>query len=140
MKTDLETEAFATDAFDLLLCCEVIEHLIANPVNLFSYMLRSLKRGGFIYLTTPNFFKAQNIRSMELRFNPQPVYPKNYSYNETFCFHVREYGMGELIDSAIQAGGSIYAYNFSACWDSPLLARSCPVYERSNLVLLVQKT
>ena len=140
MKTDLTKGSFAIEAFDLILCCEVIEHLIVNPANFFSYLLKSLKKGGFIYLTTPNFFKSQNVRSMELRFNPQPIYPQYYSYAETFHFHVREYGMGELIDAAIQAGGSIYAYNFSACWDAPLLAKSCPVYERSNLVLLVKKS
>ena len=138
MKIDFAKECIAEERFDLILCCEVIEHLIVNPVKFFSYLLKGLKEGGFVYLTTPNFFKAQNINNMKARFNPQPIYPISYGYKEAFHYHVREYGMGELIHAAIEAGGRIYAYRFSSCWDDPKLSQSIPVYERSNLVLLVQ--
>jgi len=37
-----------------VLCCELIEHLMADPMHLMSEVNRILKPGGHLVLTTPN--------------------------------------------------------------------------------------
>jgi 2-polyprenyl-3-methyl-5-hydroxy-6-metoxy-1,4-benzoquinol methylase len=41
-------------AFDIVICCEVLEHLNFNVIPVFREMNRLLKQGGFLYLATPN--------------------------------------------------------------------------------------
>lgn len=59
---DLETPDFLeknpglSGSYDLILFAEVLEHLVVNPVDLMRRLLRMLRPGGSLYLTTPNFF------------------------------------------------------------------------------------
>lgn len=46
------------DSFDLVICRELIEHVL-NPVMLLTEMYRVLKKGGYMLITTPN---AYNVR------------------------------------------------------------------------------
>jgi len=45
---------FADESFDLVLCTEVLEHLIQSPASMLYEINRVLKRGGLLILTTPN--------------------------------------------------------------------------------------
>ena len=51
---DKDKLPFEENTFDLVICLAVIEHL-ENPFHTLSEMLRVLKPGGTIYITTPNF-------------------------------------------------------------------------------------
>lgn len=46
--------AFAPDMFDIIISSEVIEH-INNPVEEMTHFNRLLRKGGLVYITTPNF-------------------------------------------------------------------------------------
>jgi SAM-dependent methyltransferase len=53
---DIETESLACDGdlFDLVLACEIIEHLPRDPMQLLVESNRVLRTGGQLILTTPN--------------------------------------------------------------------------------------
>jgi len=126
-------------SFDVVLFCEIIEHLLVNPGRVIKFLLRQLRTGGYIYITTPNIFKRQNVNSIARRMNPLMLYPESYTIDDAFMFHVREYCMGELLNIACSAGGLVAAFYFSSCWDDPLVASAMPSHELGNLVVLIQK-
>jgi SAM-dependent methyltransferase len=60
---DLETERFPYDdgSFDVVLFCEIIEHLIADPMHALSEIHRVLRPGGLMVITTPNVARLDNV-------------------------------------------------------------------------------
>ena len=127
------------EKFDIVLLCEVIEHLLINPIKLMKFLLSQMNSGGYMYLTTPNALKRASIECLKRLVIPYPVYPEHYSYADAHMFHVREYGMAELLNFAREAGGVVRAFYFSDCWDDPQSAAAMPPHELSNLVILIQK-
>jgi SAM-dependent methyltransferase len=63
---DLERDRFPyPDAhFDLVLWCEVIEHLTENPVQALSEIHRVLAPGGMLVISTPNVARADNVLAL----------------------------------------------------------------------------
>lgn len=53
-KGKLTSTAFQNDFFDVIISSEVIEH-INNPVEEMTQFNRLLRKGGLVYITTPNF-------------------------------------------------------------------------------------
>ncbi len=51
---------FEDESFDVLVMCEVLEHLNFNPLPLIKEINRVLKPGGLFYLSLPNFARAKN--------------------------------------------------------------------------------
>jgi ubiquinone/menaquinone biosynthesis C-methylase UbiE len=51
---------FADGSFDVIVSCETIEHL-PNPRSALHEMARVCRRGGLLYLTTPNYFNAMGL-------------------------------------------------------------------------------
>jgi SAM-dependent methyltransferase len=121
--------------FDLVICTEVIEHLVVNPVEFLEGLVSVLKDEGLLYLTTPNFFRRDNRLKFARGENPQAIYPRR-GENWDAHHHFREFGMAELEAFAQQAGGRIVERHYSACWevDARWPARYA---ERSNLVLVI---
>jgi SAM-dependent methyltransferase len=60
---DVERDRFPYPdaAFDLVLWCEVIEHLTENPVHALAEIRRVLRPGGTLVISTPNVTWADNI-------------------------------------------------------------------------------
>ena len=50
-----ETDHFPYEeaTFDVVLFCEILEHLILDPIRAISEINRVLKQGGYLILTTP---------------------------------------------------------------------------------------
>ena len=120
-------------SYDLILLCEVLEHLVVNPVDLLRALLALLKPDGRLYLTTPNLFRAENQRKWIVGENPQAVYPtRNQNWDRHH--HHREYGAAELLRFIRAAGGRALAFYYSDCWDRDT---SVAPNQRSNLVFLV---
>ena len=127
--------------FDYVVCTEVLEHLIVNPVEFLASLLALLSAGGKLYLTTPNFFRKENLQKIAQRINPQMVYSKRGG-NKDAHHHFREFAMQELLDFVDEAGGKTIVHYFSSCWDAvdpQNPGTSDPPEQRSNLVLLIQK-
>jgi SAM-dependent methyltransferase len=122
-------------AYDLVLLAEVLEHLVVNPVELLRDLCALLKPDGVLYLTTPNFFRRENLEKIALRENPQPPYPPAGD-NWDRHYHYREYAAPELLRFIREAGGDVIAFYFSACWDTD---PDIPPEERGNLVFAVRR-
>lgn len=54
LKGKLTNNAFESELFDVIISSEVIEH-INNPIEEMQHFHRLLRKGGLVYITTPNF-------------------------------------------------------------------------------------
>jgi SAM-dependent methyltransferase len=120
----------------LVMLCEVLEHLVVSPANLFRSLAGSLAPGGLLYVTTPNFFRAEARARLAAGRNPQAVYPPGYGPADRFHHHVREYSMLELLEAMGAAGLAVEVAYYSDCWDSPEAAARLPSDAWQNLVVL----
>lgn len=91
---NIETEVFPfpDDSFDLVLCCEVLEHLLINPSHTLYESHRVLRPGGHILITTPNALRWDNLFAMVRGDN---IYDR-YHGNGIYGRHNREYSTGEV--------------------------------------------
>ncbi len=124
----------------LVMLCEVLEHLVVNPGNLFRALALSLAPGGLLYVTTPNFFRAEARAALQRGRNPQPVFPAGYGPADRFHHHVREYAMAELLDAMRGAGLVVEAACYSDCWDEAEAAAHLPGDALQNLVLVGRRS
>ena len=86
---------FKNDSFDLICCCDVIEHLIPWQVPLLlAEIQRCLKPEGIFILSTPNLCRTSNIiRFLAGRMINPPMVPEKFG---TTFDHIREYTPGEI--------------------------------------------
>lgn len=93
---DIERERFpfADGEFDVVLFCEVIEHLTENPVFALSEIHRVLKPGGLVIVSTPNAARSGNLMRLWLGVNVFDQYHLGAPLRGTR--HSREYTMQEL--------------------------------------------
>ena len=99
---NVETEVFpfADDTFDLVLCCEILEHLLINPSHMLYEAHRVLRPGGHILITTPNVLRWDNLLAMIRGMN---IYDR-YHGNGIYGRHNREYSPRE-VSELLQANG-----------------------------------
>jgi len=134
-----KTRPKAMAQYDVIVFAEVLEHLTVNPVELLTALIALLKPGGYIYLTTPNFFRWRNLDKISQWENPQEVYPAADD-NWDAHYHHREYGLKELLEFSEQSGGVCQAWYFSDCWDRGNdVPDSLPEWQRSNLVTVIAR-
>ncbi len=79
-------------SYDVVLCCELLEHVLINPSHMFFEAHRVLKPGGFLVVTTPNVARAQNIKALAAGGNIYDAYHGNGIYGR----HNREYTAAEV--------------------------------------------
>ncbi len=89
------------EAFDIVICCEVLEHLNFNVIPAFREMNRLLKVGGLLYLATPNLANiATRLRLAKGQSIHNPVEHLVWQLNPNSDFsiglHWREYMAAEL--------------------------------------------
>jgi SAM-dependent methyltransferase len=92
--------------FDLVLACEIIEHLWRDPMFMLVECARVLCDGGALIVTTPNVTSCTSVaRTLTADQNPQ-IYSL-YPWAESESPHVREYTPRELRDAVTAAGFQI---------------------------------
>ena len=91
---NVEKEEFPYRAgsFDLVVFCEIIEHLTVDPVHSLVQINRLLRKGGHMIITTPNVLRYENVVKLILGKNVHDHYSGYGAYGR----HNREYTPGEL--------------------------------------------
>ncbi len=105
---DAERDRFPYDdgSFDLVLACEILEHLKRDPMHMMSEIRRVLADGAFLILTTPNSASLGSvIRALHGYQSPQifSCYPDPGKCGEDTP-HVREYTPYEIKQLLAAAG------------------------------------
>lgn len=81
-------------SFDVVLCCEVLEHLARDPSHMLAEIHRVLAPGGCLVLTTPN---AKRLHNTWLLLRGHNVFPA-YSAHGVYGRHNREYTPWDLTE------------------------------------------
>ena len=91
---NIEDEAitYGEKTFDVILFCEVIEHLTKDPLRALLNIKKMLKPNGYLLLTTPNVSRLENVIKMIAGIN---IYDP-YSGYGVYGRHNREYHRHEL--------------------------------------------
>jgi SAM-dependent methyltransferase len=84
---------YEDNSFEVVLYCEIIEHLLMNPVHTLTEIHRVLKPGGLLVVTTPNVARFGNVLALA---DGRSIYDP-YSGFGAYGRHNREYSMGELL-------------------------------------------
>jgi SAM-dependent methyltransferase len=109
---DVERDRFpyADGHFETVLACELIEHLLADPMHLLLECRRILEDGGMLLVSTPNIGSLTSVaRTLHGYDNPQIHYRYSRPRADTppAIPHVREYTAFELRDALVAAGFEI---------------------------------
>ena len=104
-RCDVEVEAvpFSQGEFDAVLFNELFEHLRIDPIFTLREVLRVLRSGGVLLLSTPNLRSFRGLRNLVLRNQGHAVSPGVYEQYEKLetlghMGHVREYTTREVGD------------------------------------------
>ena len=91
---NIEQEVFPYDdnTFDVVLFCEIIEHLQNDPVHALMEIRRILKPGGKLVVTTPNVARLENVLKL---IDGENIYDP-YSDYGPYGRHNREYNQRDL--------------------------------------------
>ena len=87
-----DTFPYDDDHFDVVLFCEMIEHMLMDPLHTLREIRRVLKPGGVLVLTTPNVARLNNVMAV---LNGANLYDP-YSGFGPYGRHNREYTRDEL--------------------------------------------
>lgn len=92
--------------FDVIMACEVIEHIPRPPRELFEEMCRRAKDGAVIVVSTPNLARIENIIKLLLArpILGDPDLTFGLATFENEACHRREYTEKELKDIGTRAG------------------------------------
>lgn len=93
---------FESNSFDVVIMCEVLEHLNFNPLPILKEMNRVIKNDGYIYIGMPNQANLHNRIKLLLGksiHNPLDDYYRQLDKNENMIvgLHWREYTLPETM-------------------------------------------
>lgn len=121
---DAEKDIFpyASESFDTVLCCELLEHLTADPMHMMSEIHRILKPGGVLLLTTPNVASTRALNAILHGYHPSffPAYilPRKPG-EEAEARHNREYTPKEVYHLFWEAGLDVLKLETGEFLDQP---------------------
>jgi len=104
---ELDRYPYGDGRFETVLACELIEHLLRDPMHLVLECRRILEEGGRLIVTTPNAASLTSVARVLHGYNsPQisAVYHRPRADAPEEAPHVREYTASEL-QALLEAGG-----------------------------------
>jgi SAM-dependent methyltransferase len=109
---DVERDRFPYDdgSFETVLACELIEHLVCDPMHLLIECRRILEEGGRLILTTPNAASLTSVARALHGYDSPQVYTQYHRPQPGAPPeppHVREYTAFELREAVESAGFEI---------------------------------
>lgn len=114
-------EAIGIERYDMVLFCEILEHLLVDPVDVMAKLKSMLKPGGSLVLTTPNVFSRHNRTLWQSNQNIYEWYSPNGPYGR----HNRVWSVAEILHFAVSVWGFEAPQMFTH--DAGLPAASIPV-------------
>lgn len=101
---ELSDYPYAEGSFDTVLFCEVLEHIVVDPFACFPKLLRILRPGGRLVITTPNAVRLINFAHMLAGRN---FFDRYHPQNGIYGRHNREFTLSELAALLPQFGFEI---------------------------------
>ena len=106
---DAERDPFPypDEHFTTVLCCELIEHLVEDPMHMMAEINRVLRPGGYLVLTTPNITSLRALAAILQGYHPGffPAYIRPPAPGaEPEARHNREYTPKEIARLLIDGG------------------------------------
>lgn len=105
INVEKEKLPYSDESFDIVLFCEIIEHLTENPIFVLYNIYRVLKKKGILILSTPNVYRYENIKK-NLFDRKRSIYDP-YSAYGIYGRHNREYSLFEIEDILEKTGFKI---------------------------------
>jgi glycosyltransferase involved in cell wall biosynthesis/SAM-dependent methyltransferase len=104
-----------------VLCCELIEHLFADPMHMMAEINRILKPDGHLVLTTPNIAGERAIAAILEGYHPGffPAYLRPTDSGEVEARHNREYAPREVRQLLENAGFEVTRLETGEFRDAP---------------------
>lgn len=118
LNVELSDYPFKDEEFDTILFCEVLEHIVVNPLECFSKLRRVLKPGGQLVITTPNAVRLINFAHMLAGKN---FFDRYHPQNGIYGRHNREFTLSEvtsLLENEgfkIKVAKTLDRYNYNEC-------------------------
>ena len=112
-----ENIPFEDDQLDLIMLCEILEHMPADPMFVLAEINRVLKPGGLLLLTTPNAASALTLN--RLLAGEAPWVWHKYGTDRNIYRHCFEY-TPKILASALEAAGfETRILTTHSCWSDP---------------------
>jgi SAM-dependent methyltransferase len=93
LNVELSKYPFEDGEFDTILFCEVLEHIIVDPIKCFGKLRQALRPGGQLVLTTPNAVRLINFAHMIAGKN---FFDRYHPQNGIYGRHNREFTLSEV--------------------------------------------
>jgi len=103
---------FQEDYFDVVLFCDVLEHLPIHPASIFNEIKRILRSGGNLILTTDNVANIRNICHLVLGKNIIEQIHSDETWQKFYWRHLRFYTLSECISLLRGSGFEIIQARF----------------------------
>lgn len=125
-------QPFSDDFFDIIMICELIEHLLIPPNLVFAFAKPMLASpNGVIICGTPNAVSISKRLKMMMGENPfQPLF-EDWKH---FRGHVREYTMSEICNYGNLAGLSVEMSEYCNYWQQYLFPSSVEISQIENKI------
>lgn len=96
------------EPFQIVVFCEVIEHVLASPEEMIADLLKLVAPGGVLILSTPNAMGARRLFDVAIGRKGDSVYRRNArEMHQRHHIHVREYTLREIRDACAGCGAKV---------------------------------